>query len=142
MTSIKAAKGAGVQISVIGLSAEVYICREMTQARSAFVSKYSCSENNGWVPDCRRIASKSVGSLLLFQLQMTGGRHSVALNEGHLLDLVMEHAVPPPMAPGSKAFSLVKMGFPGRASQAPGAATFAGKFSYGDESRVCLVQAG
>ena len=58
--------------------------------------------------------------------QATGGRLSVALNESHLRDLFAEHAVPPPMPQGSKAYSLVQMGFPGRASTAPGASVFTG----------------
>ncbi|KFM22709.1 General transcription factor IIH subunit 2 [Auxenochlorella protothecoides] len=88
MASVQAARAARVQVSVVGLSAEVYVCREMTR--------------------------------------VTGGRYGVALGESHLSDLVLEHAVPPPMAPGSSNYSLVKMGFPRREPQAPGAAVFTG----------------
>ncbi|KAL6770737.1 TF2H2 [Auxenochlorella protothecoides x Auxenochlorella symbiontica] len=88
MASVQAARAARVQVSVVGLSAEVYVCREMTR--------------------------------------VTGGRYGVALGESHLSDLVLEHAVPPPMAPGSSNYSLVRMGFPRREPQAPGAAVFTG----------------
>lgn len=52
--------------------------------------------------------------------------HAVALNEGHLHELMLEHAVPPPAPPGSSNVSLVRMGFPSRNPEAPGAAAFTG----------------
>lgn len=48
------------------------------------------------------------------------------MNEGHLQELMLEHAVPPPAPPGSSAVSLVRMGFPPRNPEAPGAAAFCG----------------
>lgn len=94
--SIKAAKQHRVRVSVVGLAAEMYVCRRMTQ--------------------------------------QTGGTYSVAMNEGHLQELMLEHAVPPPAPPGSSAVSLVRMGFPPRNPEAPGAAAFC------DEG--CLLQPG
>lgn len=58
--------------------------------------------------------------------QETGGTYGIALGDGHLEELVLEHATPPPAAPGSSGVSLVRMGFPAKASEAPGTATFAG----------------
>ena len=55
-----------------------------------------------------------------------GPRPAVAMNEGHLQELVLEHAVPPPAPPGASAVSLVRMGFPARNPEAPGAAAFCG----------------
>lgn len=49
------------------------------------------------------------------------------MNEGHLQELVLEHAVPPPAPPGSSSVSLVRMGFPSRNPEAPGAAAFTGE---------------
>lgn len=88
LESVKAAKAAKVRVSVVGLAAEVHVCR--TIARD------------------------------------TGGTYGVATGESHLEELVLEHATPPPAAPGSSGVSLVRMGFPARAPQAPGAATFVG----------------
>ncbi|PSC68451.1 general transcription factor IIH subunit 2 [Micractinium conductrix] len=86
--SIKAAKQHRVRASVVGLAAEMYICKRMTQ--------------------------------------QTGGTYTVAMNEHHLQEMVLEHAVPPPVPPGSSAVSLVRMGFPPRNPEALGAAAFCG----------------
>lgn len=88
--TIAAARKARVRVSVVGLAAEVYICREISQK--------------------------------------TGGRYGVALDEHHLEELVLSHATPPPAPPGQLqgGVSLVKMGFPSRASDAPGSAAFVG----------------
>ena len=51
----------------------------------------------------------------------------VAMNEHHLQEMVLEHAVPPPVPPGSSAVSLVRMGFPPRNPEALGAAAFCGE---------------
>lgn len=53
------------------------------------------------------------------------------MNEGHLQELMLEHAVPPPAPPGSSSVSLVRMGFPPRNPEAPGAAAFCGAGSHG-----------
>ncbi|KAI7839973.1 hypothetical protein COHA_006294 [Chlorella ohadii] len=95
-TAIKAAKQQRVRVSVVGLSAEMYVCRRMSQ--------------------------------------QTGGTYTVAMNEGHLQELMLEHAVPPPAPPGSSSVSLVRMGFPSRNPEAPGAAAFTGA--------ECLLQPG
>lgn len=86
--SIQAAKAAKVRVSVVGLGAEVHVCRVMADE--------------------------------------TGGTYCVALGDGHLDELVLEHSTPPPAAPGSSGVSLVRMGFPAKAPEAPGTATFAG----------------
>eukprot|EP00887_Chlorella_sp_A99_P003194 scaffold9.g3194.t1 len=96
MDSVKAAKEQRVRVSVVGLAAEVRICRVM------------CDQ--------------------------TGGTYGVALNEAHLEQLVNAHAVPPPAAPGSTGTSLVHMGFPSKAPEAPGAASFVGE--------ECVLRAG
>ncbi|GJP36992.1 hypothetical protein CLOM_g21455 [Closterium sp. NIES-68] len=51
--------------------------------------------------------------------EQTGGRYSVALDEGHLRELLLSHAPPPPVRPDSAASlaSLVRMGFPQRAPE-------------------------
>jgi hypothetical protein len=41
-------------------------------------------------------------------------------------ELLLEHAIPPPAPPGGGGVSLVHMGFPRKASEAPGAAAFVG----------------
>jgi len=94
--SIKAAKAAKVRVSVVGIAAEVHVCRTMAQE--------------------------------------TGGTCGVALGDGHLEELMLEHATPPPAPPGSNAASLVRMGFPAKAPEAPGAATFVGA--------GCILRAG
>lgn len=88
MESIRAAKATRVHVSVVGLAAEVHICREMAK--------------------------------------VTGGTYTVATGEGHMEELLLEHATPPPAPPGSGGVSLVHMGFPRKASEAPGAAAFVG----------------
>ncbi|KAL4856793.1 General transcription factor IIH subunit 2 [Chlorella vulgaris] len=94
--SIKAAKRQRVRVSVVGLAAEVYVCRRMTE--------------------------------------QTGGTYTVATGEGHLQELMLSHAVPPPAAPGTSSVSLVRMGFPCKNPEAPGAAAFCGE--------TCLLRPG
>lgn len=96
LDSIKVASSKKVRISVVGLSAEVHVCRTVADS--------------------------------------TGGTYGIALNEEHLEELMLEHAVPPPAAPGSSGVSLVHMGFPSKAPDAPGSAAFVGA--------DCVVQAG
>ena len=63
---------------------------------------------------------------------------AVALNEGHLQELMLEHAVPPPAPPGSSSVSLVRMGFPSRNPEAPGAAAFTGEAGlWASSAAVC-----
>ena len=50
----------------------------------------------------------------------------MATGEGHKEELLLEHATPPPAPPGGGGVSLVHMGFPRKASEAPGAAAFVG----------------
>jgi len=88
LDSIKAAKSNKVRISVVGLTAEVHVCR------------VAASE--------------------------TGGSYEVATSEAHLEQIMIDQATPPPAAPGSSGVSLVRMGFPAKASSAPGAASFVG----------------
>ena len=88
LDSIKAAKTNKVRISVIGLAAEVHVCR---------------------------VAATE-----------TGGSYEVATSEAHLEQIMVDQATPPPAAPGSTGVSLVRMGFPAKASSAPGAASFIG----------------
>jgi transcription initiation factor TFIIH subunit 2 len=88
LDSIKAAKSNKVRISVVGLAAEVHVCR---------------------------VAATE-----------TGGSYEVATSEAHLEQIMVDQATPPPAAPGSSGVSLVRMGFPAKASSAPGAASFVG----------------
>lgn len=93
LDSIKEAVAAKVRVSVVGVAAEVYICRLMAQK--------------------------------------TGGSYGVALDEGHLEDLILAHATPPPSSNSSNnnnssKSSLVMMGFPNKEVDAPGASTFVG----------------
>jgi transcription initiation factor TFIIH subunit 2 len=85
----RAAAAARVRVSVVGLAAEVHVCRALSRA--------------------------------------TGGTYGVALDEEHLGRLMLAHAPPPPAAPGAAGASLVRMGFPARAPDAPGAAAFLGE---------------
>ncbi|XP_071939932.1 general transcription factor IIH subunit 2-like isoform X2 [Coffea arabica] len=79
METIQKCKGAKIRCSIVGLSAELYIC------------KYLCQE--------------------------TGGLYSVALDEPHLKELVLEHAPPPPAIAEFAIANLIKMGFPQRAAE-------------------------
>ena len=88
LDSIKAAKAAKVRISVVGLTAEVHVCR---------------------------VAATE-----------TGGSYDIATSDANVEDLMVSHVTPPPAAPGSSGVSLVRMGFPGKAASAPGAASFVG----------------
>jgi len=94
LDSVKEAVAAKVRISVVGVAAEVYICRLMAQR--------------------------------------TGGSYGVALDEGHLEDLILAHATPPPSSDNNSnnnsnnKSSLVMMGFPSKEIDAPGASTFVG----------------
>ncbi|XP_068665958.1 general transcription factor IIH subunit 2-like [Aristolochia californica] len=79
METIQKCKNAKIRCSVIGLSAEMYIC------------KHLCEQ--------------------------TGGLYSVALDESHLKELLLEHAPPPPAIAEFAAANMVKMGFPLRESE-------------------------
>ncbi|KAK3022437.1 hypothetical protein RJ639_047667, partial [Escallonia herrerae] len=79
METIQKCKKSKIRCSVIGLSAEVFICRHL------------CQE--------------------------TGGSYSVALDESHLKELVLEHAPPPPAIAEFAIANLIKMGFPQRAAE-------------------------
>ncbi|XP_059626752.1 general transcription factor IIH subunit 2 [Cornus florida] len=79
METIQKCKKSKIRCSVIGLSAELFIC------------KHLCQE--------------------------TGGSYSVALDESHLKELVLEHAPPPPAISEFAIANLIKMGFPQRAAE-------------------------
>ncbi|OVA09893.1 von Willebrand factor [Macleaya cordata] len=79
METIKECKKSKIRCSVIGLSAEIYIC------------KHLCQE--------------------------TGGSYSVALDEYHFKELLLEHAPPPPAIAEFAVGNLIKMGFPQRAAE-------------------------
>ncbi|KAI5072230.1 hypothetical protein GOP47_0012336 [Adiantum capillus-veneris] len=79
MDTLAHCKMAKIRCSLVGLSAEIYICKLL----------------------CER----------------TGGIYSVALNENHLKELILEHAPPPPALAESAIASLVRMGFPERSSE-------------------------
>lgn len=79
METIRKCKNEKMRCSVVGLSAEIYVC------------KHLCEE--------------------------TGGLYSVALNESHFKDLLLEHAPPPPAIAEFAVPSLVKMGFPERGAE-------------------------
>ncbi|KAJ4800561.1 General transcription factor IIH subunit 2 [Rhynchospora pubera] len=79
METVQRCKRAKIRCSVIGLSAEVFIC------------KHLCEE--------------------------TGGTYTVALNESHFKELLLEHAPPPPAIAEYAAANLIKMGFPQRGAE-------------------------
>lgn len=79
METIQKCKRSHIRCSVIGLSAEIFICRHL------------CQE--------------------------TGGSYSIALDEHHLKELVLEHAPPPPAIAEFAISNLIKMGFPQRAAE-------------------------
>ncbi|CAL9154581.1 unnamed protein product [Musa hybrid cultivar] len=79
METIKNCKNAKIRCSVIGLSAEIFIC------------KHLCEE--------------------------TGGSYTVALDESHFKELLLEHAPPPPAIAEYAAANLIKMGFPQRGAE-------------------------
>ncbi|KAG2320245.1 hypothetical protein Bca4012_053439 [Brassica carinata] len=79
METIQKCKKSRLRCSVIGLSAEMFIC------------KHLCQE--------------------------TGGLYSVAVDEVHLKDLLLEHAPPPPAIAEFAISNLIKMGFPQRAAE-------------------------
>lgn len=79
MESIQKCKRSKIRCSVVGLSAEIYIC------------KHLCQE--------------------------TGGSYTVALDESHFKELVLEHAPPPPAIAEFAVSNLIKMGFPQRAAE-------------------------
>ncbi|KAH7662672.1 transcription initiation factor TFIIH subunit 2 protein [Dioscorea alata] len=76
METIEKCKKDKIRCSVVGLSAEIYIC------------KYICEE--------------------------TGGSYTVALDESHFKELLLEHAPPPAAIAEYAAANLIKMGFPQR----------------------------
>ncbi|KAJ8431319.1 hypothetical protein Cgig2_013535 [Carnegiea gigantea] len=78
METIKKCKNSKIRCSIVGLSAEMFIC------------KHICQE--------------------------TGGSYSVALDESHLKELLLEHAPPPPAIAEYATANLIKMGFPQRAA--------------------------
>ncbi|GAQ91083.1 putative von Willebrand factor type A [Klebsormidium nitens] len=53
--------------------------------------------------------------------RLTGGTYTIATSEGHLRDLLLEHAPPPPALQQDAPASLIRMGFPQR--QPDGAAS-------------------
>ncbi|XP_077239516.1 general transcription factor II H2 [Tasmannia lanceolata] len=79
MESIQKCKKAKIRCSVVGLSAEIYIC------------KHLCEE--------------------------TGGSYTVALDESHFKELLLEHAPPPPAIAEFAIANLIKMGFPQRGAE-------------------------
>ncbi|KAH9671087.1 General transcription factor IIH subunit 2 [Citrus sinensis] len=79
METIQKCKESKIRCSVIGLSAEMFICKHLCQD--------------------------------------TGGSYSVALDESHFKELIMEHAPPPPAIAEFAIANLIKMGFPQRAGE-------------------------
>ncbi|XP_057437928.1 general transcription factor IIH subunit 2 [Lotus japonicus] len=79
METIQKCRKSKIRCSVIGLAAEMFIC------------KHICQE--------------------------TGGTYSVALDESHFKELVLEHAPPPPAIAEYATANLIKMGFPQRAAE-------------------------
>ncbi|XP_031484665.1 general transcription factor IIH subunit 2 isoform X1 [Nymphaea colorata] len=79
METIQNCKKTKIRCSVIGLSAEIYIC------------KHLCEE--------------------------TGGSYTVALDESHFKELLLEHAPPPPALAEFAVANLIKMGFPQRGAE-------------------------
>uniref|UniRef100_A0A0D9ZN03 Ssl1-like domain-containing protein n=1 Tax=Oryza glumipatula TaxID=40148 RepID=A0A0D9ZN03_9ORYZ len=79
METIAKCKKSKIRCSVIGLAAEIFIC------------KYLCEE--------------------------TGGSYTVALDESHFKELLLEHAPPPPAIAEYAAANLIKMGFPQRGAE-------------------------
>lgn len=79
METIQKCKKSKIRCSVIGLAAEMFIC------------KHLCQE--------------------------TGGMYSVALDESHLKELILEHAPPPPAIAEFAIANLIKMGFPQRVAE-------------------------
>nr|POE99068.1 general transcription factor iih subunit 2 [Quercus suber] len=79
LETIQKCKKSKMRCSVIGLSAEIFIC------------KHLCQE--------------------------TGGSYSVAMDESHFKELILEHAPPPPAIAEFAIANLIKMGFPQRAAE-------------------------
>ncbi|RLM64649.1 GTF2H2 [Panicum miliaceum] len=79
METIEKCKKSKIRCSVIGLAAEIFIC------------KHLCEE--------------------------TGGSYTVALDESHFKELLLEHAPPPPAIAEYAAANLIKMGFPQRGAE-------------------------
>ncbi|OMO71229.1 von Willebrand factor, type A [Corchorus capsularis] len=79
METIKKCKKSKIRCSVIGLAAEMFIC------------KHLCQE--------------------------TGGTYSVALDESHFKELILEHAPPPPAIAEFAIANLISMGFPQRVAE-------------------------
>ncbi|XVF47131.1 hypothetical protein PTKIN_Ptkin03bG0084400 [Pterospermum kingtungense] len=79
MENIQKSKKSKIRRSVIGLAAEMFMC------------KHLCQE--------------------------TGGTDSVALDESHFKELILEHAPPPPAIAEFAIANLIKMGFPQRAAE-------------------------
>nr|XP_010933222.1 general transcription factor IIH subunit 2 [Elaeis guineensis] len=79
METILECKKAKIRCSVIGLSAEIYTCKHLSEE--------------------------------------TGGSYTVALDESHFKELLLEHALPPPAIAEYAAANLIKMGFPQRGAE-------------------------
>ncbi|GAB4834537.1 General transcription factor IIH subunit 2 [Ancistrocladus abbreviatus] len=78
METVQKCKKSKIRCSIVGLAAEMFIC------------KHICQE--------------------------TGGSYSVALDESHLKELLLDHAPPPPAIAEYAIANLIKMGFPQRAA--------------------------
>ncbi|GAB2272010.1 General transcription factor IIH subunit 2 [Dionaea muscipula] len=79
METIQKCKSSKIRCSIVGLAAEVFIC------------KHICQE--------------------------TGGSYSIALDQGHLKELLLDHAPPPPAIAEYAIANLIKMGFPQRSAE-------------------------
>ncbi|OQR79357.1 general transcription factor IIH subunit 2-like [Tropilaelaps mercedesae] len=90
--TISEAKKLGLRCSVIGLAAEVHVCRQLTKITGEFLLLF--------VP-------KSCCSIVV----LLGGTYQVVMDEEHFGELLNTHLLPP-LALTNVECSLVRMGFP------------------------------
>lgn len=106
METIKKCKTAKIRCSVVGFSAESYIC------------KHLCEETGG----SYTVALDEVSVANFFPLNVlvpiyTNANVSILFWQSHFKELLLEHAPPPPAIAEYTAANLIKMGFPQRGAE-------------------------
>lgn len=105
METIQRCKESKLRCSVIGLSAEMFIC------------KYLCQETGGLYSVAIDEVSLATFFLLYVPLQIEALCLICYIMQVHLKDLLLEHAPPPPAIAEFAVANLIKMGFPQSAAE-------------------------
>lgn len=104
--TIQECKKAKIRCSVIGLSAEIYICRHL------------CEETGGlYTVALDEVRTKSLSFYFLLCNHVYVQNFIVLFWQSHFKELILEHAPPPPAIAEYAAANLIKMGFPQRGAE-------------------------